>query len=300
MIMAPNSNLPSQVNVISNDGTPTITPQDEQNYTPRAEDSIGMTEEEFPESGTTTGSQEDIEVTQIMEDIVPESEKLGNRTKEHEETESETHELERIEPDIEKIEDSKLERNLGKKMPIGLWIDGIPGVAMLDSGADVSLMSEEAWIQWRTRKQGQKQLPKLQRSTMKLSGADGAKLTVIGKVNLRTSIEEENKICEWIVVRGLGTAIILGVDLLRRFGIKVDFGNTTVDGSKHSAGWKDNSNEIQLPESLTLEARSGVTIMILMMIKAGKEVIITGLSYETAKATRSIDQVCKGDPFNNW
>jgi hypothetical protein len=100
-------------------------------------------------------------------------------------------------------------------------MNNCPTKFLIDTGAAVTLMFEELWNQ-----SGRKELSPL--STKMLVGVDGSPLDVEGSAVVGLSLGTERFHHEIIVVKGLTTRAIIGLDFLEKHGCVVDTSNRSL------------------------------------------------------------------------
>ena len=100
--------------------------------------------------------------------------------------------------------------------------------ALVDTGADVSLISEDVY-----NKIGKRELSE---SSIELSTVDGGVLTVLGEIVIEIQIGSQRRLHCFCVVRGITTNVILGCDFIAQNEIKLVFnkkaGNMLMIGSE--------------------------------------------------------------------
>lgn len=92
-------------------------------------------------------------------------------------------------------------------------IYGMPAKGLLDSGSQLTLISEEVYQKLKC-----KNLQPLSRPT-KITSANGTELTALGRLSIPFNFQGVMKIVPTIVVRQLTVSCILGMDFWRRFHI---------------------------------------------------------------------------------
>ena len=156
--------------------------------------------------------------------------------------------------------------------------------SLVDSGADISLISKEAFDKIADKN-------KVNFSTencVPLQSVSGHKLKNFGTVELQVKMSKFSQPYKFQIVDGLKNQCILGNDFLSDFGAQLDFGQKTINIE---------GNIIPLrPQRLTCDS-------VTSLVRVSQQVTISAQSYMEipAKINRAqlIDQECLVEPLNN-
>ena len=134
-------------------------------------------------------------------------------------------------------------------------------IAILDTGADISIMSEKLY----------KKLPKhvvgnLQASRLpEITGVTGHKLTDLGSVKVKIELGKAQCTVNFEIIRGISRNLLLGSDLLGQTKAKLDYEQRTLKIGdetillQRKADTKNSCALVQVNQKLQVPALSEVT-----------------------------------------
>ncbi|KAH9141379.1 hypothetical protein AeRB84_014435, partial [Aphanomyces euteiches] len=109
---------------------------------------------------------------------------------------------------------------IGSSNPVTVSINGVPVEALIDTGASVSLISEQCWIRAGS--------PTLWQSKKNMVSVENRPLKTLGLRSFTIRLADQSSQFPFHVMPGTVTDCILGVDYLRRMHAQIDLAQNTL------------------------------------------------------------------------
>ena len=169
-------------------------------------------------------------------------------------------------------------------------VNGVAGIALWDTGSEVTLISASGSLAKKINYNKPLKIPKA-----KLVAANSSHLSIIGKYRVTFSISSHLFQADVLLVEGLRSPCIIGIDVMTQERYVINPGERTVTRESEDdckaqaelAAWK--VEEVRVSNSVCVESLSSAIVKCKIPGNSRKEVIISEVSEEVAEIGLSTD-----------